>query len=153
MRSCIFYHQANQLKRENPMSKSVLLNIGKSKTAARKLAGQISLPDLAAAISNLQSAERFLAKQAAKKEAVQKTQQIKKAISMLDRMGLKPEDLKKSQLKIRGGKKAVVRQRKVAAKYRITVDGVTTDWSGRGRMPVVFRQAIGKKGSIEKYRI
>jgi len=135
------------------MSKSALLKIGKSKTAARKIAGQVSLSDLGAAIKNLQSAERFLIKQAAKQESAKKTQQIKKALSMLDRMGLKPEDLGKAKLSRKKTSKAGGAKRKVAAKYRITVNGVTTDWSGRGRMPVVFRSAIGKNGSIEKYLI
>lgn len=130
------------------MSKSALIKIGKSKTAARKMASQISLSELGSAIKNLQSAEQFLAKQAAKKASVKKAQQIKKAMSILDRMGLTPEDL--SQSKTRPG---IARKRKVAAKYQITVKGVTTQWSGRGRMPVVFRQAIGKNGSIEKYLI
>ncbi|MDC6471602.1 H-NS histone family protein [Luminiphilus sp.] len=135
------------------MSKSALLKIGKSKTTARKIAGQVSLSDLGAAIKNLQSAERFLAEQAAKKESTKKAQQIKKAMSMLDRMGLKPEDLGRAKRPQKKASKNPGVKRKVAAKYRITVKGVTTDWSGRGRMPVVFREAIGKNGTIEKHLI
>ena len=135
------------------MSKSALLKIGKSKTTARRIAGQVSLSDLNAAIKNLQSAERVLVKQVAKKESVKKAQQIKKAMSMLDRMGLKPEDLGKAKRSPKKVRKTSGAKRKVAAKYRITVKGVTTDWSGRGRMPVVFREAIGKNGSIDKYLI
>ncbi|MDA0630121.1 MAG: H-NS family nucleoid-associated regulatory protein [Proteobacteria bacterium] len=88
-----------------------------------------------------------------KKSERKKAQQIKKAMSILDRMGLRPEDLGKSKTRPGIGRKASGRKRKVAAKYQITVKGITTQWSGRGRMPVVFRQAIGKNGSIEKYLI
>jgi len=72
---------------------------------------------------------------------------------MLDRMGLKPEDLGKSSKRtIRPIKKSSA-TRKVAAKYRITVNGVVTEWSGRGRMPVVFRDAAGKDGNLSRYLI
>ena len=72
---------------------------------------------------------------------------------MLDRMGLKPEDLGKAKKPQQKASKTTGVKRKVAAKYRITVKGVTTEWSGRGRMPVVFREAIGKNGTIEKHLI
>ena len=135
------------------MSKSALLKIAKSKTVARKIASQVSLPELAAAVNNLQSAEQFLKKQAAKKESADKTKKIKKAISILNNMGLKPEDLGSS--KNGSGAKRCSKQtsRKVPAKYRITVKGATTEWSGRGRMPVVFRDAMSKSGSLNKYLI
>ena len=135
------------------MSKAALTKIAKSKTVARKVASQLNLPDLDAAIRNLQAAKQFLAKQAAKKNDAQRARQIKKAISMLDRMGLKPEDLGKSSKRtIRPTKKSSA-TRKVAAKYRITVKGVVTEWSGRGRMPVVFRDAAGKDGNLSRYLI
>ena len=135
------------------MSKSSLLKIGQSKTIARKIASQVSLGELQRAIQNLQSAQVFLAKQAEKKADAQRAQKIKKAMSLLDRMGLKPEDLgSTSKSSSRANKKSHT-SRKVAAKYRITVDGVTTEWSGRGRMPVVFRNAMGKRGSIDSYLI
>jgi DNA-binding protein H-NS len=135
------------------MSKTALVKIAKSKTAARKVASQLNLPDLDAAIRNLQAAKQFLAKQAAKKNDAQRARQIKKAMSMLDRMGLKPEDLGKSSKRtIRPIKKSSA-TRKVAAKYRITVNGVVTEWSGRGRMPVVFRDAAGKDGNLSRYLI
>ena len=135
------------------MSKAVLIKISQSKTVARKSASQITPSELNAAIQNLIAAKDFLAKQAARKSSAQKAKQIKKAISMLDQMGLKPEDL--ARPKRRSGKpaKKSAPKRKVAAKYRITVKGVVTEWSGRGRMPVVFREAIGNSGDISRYLI
>ena len=135
------------------MSKSALLKISHSKTVARKIASQVSLGELQKAIQNLQAAQVFLAKQAEKKADAQKAQKIKKAMSLLDRMGLKPEDLGGARKSLGRAKTKARTPRKVAAKYRITVDGVTTEWSGRGRMPVVFRNAIGKRGSIDSYLI
>jgi DNA-binding protein H-NS len=135
------------------MSKAALLKIAKSKTAARKMASQLNLPDLDAAILNLQSAKQFLAKQAEKKSDAQKAKQIKKALSMLDRMGLKPQDLGKSSARNKKPTRKGSPTRKVAAKYRITVKGVVTEWSGRGRMPVVFRDAAGKDGNLSRYLI
>ena len=72
---------------------------------------------------------------------------------MLNQMGLKPEDLSRAK---KGGAKTNKKtsaKRKVAAKYRITVKGVVTEWSGRGRMPVVFREVLGKNGSLDRYLI
>lgn len=130
------------------MSKAALINISKSKTAARKAASQLTPAELDAAIRNLEAAKQFLAKQAAKKSSAQKAKQIKKVISLMDQMGLKPEDLTEPK---KAGKYST--KRKVAPKYRIAVKGVVTEWSGRGRMPVVFREAIGKKGDLERYLI
>ena len=135
------------------MSKAALITISKSKTAARKAASQIAPAELDAAIRNLQAAKQFLAKQAEKKNSAQKAKQIKKVMSLLDQMGLKPEDLGKSRKASKRSTKKSAPKRKVPAKYRITVKGVITEWSGRGRMPVVFREAAGKKGDLSRYLI
>ena len=135
------------------MSKSALLKIAKSKTAARKIASQVPLSELAAAVNNLQSAEQFLKKQAAKKESTDKTKKIKKAISILSNMGLKPEDLGTGKNGSGARRANTKKSRKVAAKYRITAKGVTTEWSGRGRMPLAFKDAMRKSGSLDKYLI
>ena len=135
------------------MSKAALINISKSKRFARKAASQIMLSELDAAIHNLEAAKQFLAKQAARNSSAQKAKKIKKVMSLMDQMGLKPEDLTKPKKTVikKAGKYSP--KRKVAPKYRITVKGVVTEWSGRGRMPVVFREAIGKNGDLERYLI
>jgi len=135
------------------MSKLALLKIAKSKTVARKAASQLTTAEVDAVIRNLQAARQFLAKQAAKKDSAQKAKQIKKVMSMLDQMGLKPEDLGKSQKQDAKTARKSAPKRKVPPKYRITVKGVVTEWSGRGRMPVVFRDALGKKGDLSRYQI
>ncbi len=49
------------------------------------------------------------------------------------------------------------KQRKRGAKrpvkYTITVDGVATNWTGIGRMPVVFAQAIANGKSLESFSV
>ena len=46
----------------------------------------------------------------------------------------------------RGPKKGI----KVAAKYALKVKGETHRWTGRGRMPLVFKTYVEKGGSLEK---
>lgn len=135
------------------MSKAALITISRSKTAARKAASQITSAELDTAIRNLQAAKQFLEKQAEKKSSAQKSKQIKKVMSLLDQMGLKPEDLGKLRKATTRSTKKLAPRRKIPAKYRITVKGVVTEWSGRGRMPVVFREAAVKKGGLSRYLI
>ena len=133
------------------MSKAALLRISKSKTVARKIAGEVAPRELDAAITNLKAAREFLVKQAEKNEQANRARKIKKAMSMLDQLGLKPEDLGKA--KKTGSANQSSTKKKVPAKYRIEVSGVVTEWTGRGRMPVVFRAAAGKKGGLSRYLI
>ena len=102
-------------------------------------------------MNNLQSAEQFL-KAGAKKESADKTKKIKK-ISILNNMGLKPEDLGSGKNGSGAKRGSKLTSRRVPAKYRITVKGATTEWSGRGRMPLVFKDAMRKSGSLDKYLI
>ena len=101
------------------MSKAALLKIGRSKTAARKIASQVALIELDAVITNLTAAKEFLTKQAAKSEQTNKARKIKKVMSMLDQMGLKPEDLGKADTATSKTTKRPSAKKKVPAKYRI----------------------------------
>ena len=58
----------------------------------------------------------------------------------------KPRSAAKSTVGKRGPKKGT----KVAAKYALKVKGVTHRWTGRGRMPLVFKTYVEKGGSLEK---
>lgn len=135
------------------MSKATLIKISESKMAARKMASQISATELDSVISNLKAARDFLAKQAANRAVAQREQKIKKAMSMLKKLGLNPEDLARSSGIPRNSKKNSTSRNKVSAKYRITVNGVVSEWSGRGRMPVVFRDAMERNGDLLRYVI
>ena len=103
--------------------------IAKSKATANKLAKNLPLDQLEAA--------------------------IKKVSALMDDMGLTPSDLKEAGLKA----KARVRKRKpgakktdpkkgtkVAPKYELKVIGETHRWTGRGRMPLVFKAYLEKGG-------
>ena len=135
------------------MSKATLIKISESKMAARKMASQISATELDSVISNLKAARDFLAKQATNRAVAQREQKIKKAMSMLKKLGLNPEDLARSSGVPRNSKKNSTSRNKVSAKYRITVNGVVSEWSGRGRMPVVFRDAMERNGDLLRYVI
>lgn len=131
------------------MSKATLLKMAKSKTAARKIASQVSSTELGLVIRNLESAKEFLDKKAERTRNAQKTQRIKKVMAMLDKMNLTAEDLPRSQKPTNKSKP----NRQVPAKYRITVKGAVTEWSGRGRMPLVFRDALTKNPNLDRYLI
>jgi len=140
------------------MSKATLAKLAKSKTEARKIAAQISTSQLDSAINNLVAARAFLAKQATKRATIDRRKKIKKAMTFLDRMGLTPDDLERLAPSTRKktakkSEKPPAAKRKVAPKYRIKVNGKVTLWTGRGRMPVVFREAINKNGDLGKYLI
>ena len=98
------------------VSKATLIKISKSKTAARKMASQISATELDSVISNLKAARDFLAKQAANRAVAQREQKIKKAMSMLKKLGLNPEDLARSSGIPRNSKKNSTSRNKVSAK-------------------------------------
>ena len=131
-------------------SKAALLRISKSKTAARKIASEVAPRELDAAITNLKAAREFLVKQAAKNEQANRARKIKKAMSVLDQLGLKAEDLGKA--KKTGSASQSSTKKKVPVKYRIEVNGVVTEWPGRGRL-LFFREAAGKKGGLSRYLI
>ena len=56
------------------------------------------------------------------------------------------QDVVEAKSKRKSGKKRPV-------KYKIIVDGQTTSWTGVGRMPVVFKDALEKGQSLEDFAI
>ena len=42
---------------------------------------------------------------------------------------------------------------KVAPKYKITSEGKTHQWTGHGRMPLVFKHFAGQGGSLDQCRV
>ena len=47
-------------------------------------------------------------------------------------------------------RKSVLKGKKIAAKYQIKAGGKNLTWTGRGRMPVAFREFVAKGGSLDK---
>ena len=143
-----------------------LLSAAKSKVAANKMAKSMAPEDLERAIKNLQAAATKIKKGEAEKAARQRAANLKKLKSMMTEMGLSAADvrgLSGAKAKKRAGrpKKAAAKRKaaakkgpkkgtKVAPKYQLKVGKQTHKWTGRGRMPLVFKEHVAKGGSLEK---
>lgn len=82
----------------------------------------------------------------ARQEKLAKLEEIKK---QMEEAGIDVADLQdvtETKPKRKSGKKRPV-------KYKITVDGETVAWTGVGRMPVVFKDALAKGQSLEDFAI
>ena len=144
----------------------MLLSAAKSKVAANKMAKSMALEDLERAIQNLQAAATKIKKGEAEKAARQRAANLKKLKSMMTEMGLSAADVRGlggAKAKKRPGrpkkvaakrkaaaKKGPKRGTKVAPKYQLKVGKQTHKWTGRGRMPLVFKEHVAKGGSLEK---
>ena len=143
-----------------------LLSAAKSKVSANKIAKSMAPEDLERAIQNLQAAATKIKKGEAEKAARQRAANLKKLKSMMTEMGLSAADVRGlggSNAKKRPGrpKKTVAKRKaaakkgpkkgtKVAPKYQLKVGKQTHKWTGRGRMPLVFKEHVAKGGSLEK---
>ena len=126
----------------------------------------MALEDLERAIKNLQAAATKIKKGEAEKAAQRRAANLKKLKSMMTEMGLSAADvrgLSGAKAKRRPGrpKKAAAKRKatakkgpkkgiKVAPKYQLKVGKQTHKWTGRGRMPLVFKEHVAKGGSLEK---
>jgi len=143
-----------------------LLSAAKSKVAANKMAKSMAPDDLERAIRNLQAAATKIKKGEAEKAARQRAANLKKLQSMITEMGLSAADVRglgSTKAKGRPGrpKKAAAKRKaaakkgpkkgsKVAPKYQLKVGKQTHKWTGRGRMPLIFKEHVAKGGSLEK---
>ena len=133
-----------------------LKKVAASKAFANKVASQLGAAELEKAISNLREGAIKVKRREARKAAKKQAANISKLKQLIDEMGLPPKELKnlvigKSAAEVT--KKAKKRTRKVAPKYRITVGGKAHLWSGRGRMPLVFKEYLEKGGTMDKLLI
>ena len=142
----------------------VISALAKSKASANRVAKSLESKMVKAAISNLQTALKTLEAREAAKESKRRDANIKKLSAMMAEMGLSAADLSagggkktrkkaaaKTKSKAASKKKAGPRRgTKVAPKYQIVVDGKKIKWTGRGRMPVAFRDFVEKGGSLEQ---
>ena len=144
-----------------PVNK-MLLSAAKSKVAASKMAKSLAPDDLDLAIKNLQAAAVKIKKGVADKAARQRAVNLKKLESMMAEMGLSAADVR--GLSRAGSKKPPGRPKKmavkrkvgpkkgtkVAPKYQLKVGKQLHKWTGRGRMPLVFKEHVAKGGSLEQ---
>ena len=143
-----------------------LLSAANSKVAANKMAKSMAPEDLERAIKNLQAAATKIKKGEAEKAARQRAANLKKLKSMMTELGLSAADVrglggtkakkrpgrpKKTAAKRKAtAKKGPKKGTKVAPKYQLKVGKQTHKWTGRGRMPIVFKEYVAKGGALEK---
>ena len=144
------------------MAKNALTHIADSKAAANRLAKRLTIKQLEKAIANLQgaldNAKKLESEKAAKKQAAN----LKKLKAMMAEMGLSAADLRKVAGKPPAKRKTAAKKvsakskgdprkgKKIAPKYQLKVGKQTHKWTGRGRMPLVFKEHVAKGGSLEK---
>ena len=142
----------------------MLLRIAKSKAAANRVARGLNTSDLKKAIDHLQSALVTAKKREAKKAATKQAADLKKLKAIMAKMGLSAADVKKlmatppkrkaGSKKTKAKRKTGVRKgQKVAPKYQLKIGKETHKWTGRGRMPLVFKEFVEAGGSLDKCSI
>jgi DNA-binding protein H-NS len=141
--------------------------IAKSKATANRVAKAIDLVQLKQAIAHLQEALKTAQTREATKDSKRRAANIKKLTSLMAEMGLSPQDItknalktpaKKSTKKSKASMKSTTKKskvgpkkgRKVAPKYKITSEGKTHKWTGRGRMPIVFKNFVENGGTLDQ---
>ena len=143
------------------MSSNILLSIAKSKATANRAAKSLEINDLKKAIDHLQAALITAEKREAKRAATKQAADLKKLKSMMEKMGISASDVKKlmaTPVERKAGKKTTSTKlktgprkgKKVAPKYQLKVGRQLHKWTGRGRMPLVFRDFVEKGGSLDK---
>ena len=144
------------------MSTKFLKGIAKSKLAARRAAEMLSDDELSSVIANLRTAKTSKAKREKEKAAKLRAANIKKVQTLMNQLGISAIDVKSSAASGKP-KKAVSKKRKptkkktgpkkgskVAPKYQLKTGDQVHKWTGRGRMPLVFKEHLAKNGSLEK---
>ena len=143
------------------MTANTLLGIAKSKSTANRLAKSLSAAELKKAIDLLQSALTAIQKRESAKAAKKQAADLKKLKAMMAKMGLSAADVRKltaPQTKRKTTSKKTAAKpktgprkgKRVAPKYQLKVGKETHKWTGRGRMPLVFKEFLDKNGSLDK---
>ena len=139
-----------------------LAKIAHSKASANRVAKSLSSSQLKSAISNLQSALKATEAREATRDSKRRAANIKKLAAMMAKMGLTASDIagksprkpgKKAVQQSKAGAKSKAgprKRNKVAPKYKITSEGKTHQWTGRGRMPLVFKHFVEQGGSLDQ---
>ncbi|NQZ29654.1 MAG: H-NS histone family protein [Oceanospirillaceae bacterium] len=114
------------------------------KNSLRKQCQELSVDELSKIITDLgdileEHKELELARSQAESEKAEKIEAIRKA---MQESGIGFEDLREIV--------PTVVKKKVQAKYRVTVDDITHEWSGRGRTPVVFQQYFDENNATKE---
>ena len=127
-----------------------IASIAKSKVAANRALKSLTIEQAERAIANLTVATETARAREAERAEKKKAIAVKKLKTMMDEMGISAADITGSDsAPAVSARKARKKSGKVPAKYSITVDGETHQWTGRGRTPVVFRNYVEQGGSLD----
>ena len=137
--------------------KHLLANVANSRAAANSAAKGLTLDQLRSAVINLNKVIAALEKREAKK----REGDLKKLRSVMAEMKLTSEEISMlsahrapgkttSKNKPAAKKRGSLKGSKVPPKYQIKVGKQLHKWTGRGRMPLVFKDYLEKGGSLEK---
>ena len=110
----------------------------------------------------MQSALKATEAREAARDSKRRAANIKKLAAMMAKMGLSASDIagkssqksgKKPTKQSKAGIKSKTgprKRNKVAPKYKIASEGTTHQWTGRGRMPLVFKHFVEQGGSLDQ---
>ena len=117
----------------------------------KKATSDLSYDELVEAKSKLEKIieEREGEEEARREAEAAKLQKIEEIQRLMQEAGVSPDELGT----VAAATKAKTTSRKVAPKYRIFVEGVEYNWTGRGRKPFVFEQALAAGKSLDDFLI
>ena len=134
------------------MNESLALqSIAKSKAVANRAVKSLDIQQIERALANLSAAAEKLKERESSRAQRKKEVAVKKLKSMMNELGISAADITGTSKPKSNGKRTTGPKKgnKVAPKYQVTVDGVTHQWTGRGRTPVVFRSHVENGGSLD----
>jgi DNA-binding protein H-NS len=134
------------------MNESLALqSIAKSKAAANRAVKSLDIQQIERALANLSAAAEKIKERESLRAHRKKEVAVKKLKSMMNELGISAADITGTSKSKGNGKRTTGPRKgnKVAPKYQLTVDGVTHQWTGRGRTPVVFRSHVESGGSLD----
>jgi DNA-binding protein H-NS len=128
-----------------------LQSIAKSKAAANRAVKSLDIQQIERALANLSAAAKTVKERESLRAQRKKELAVKKLKSMMDELGISAADITGASQSRASGKRSPgpKKGKKVAPKYQITVGGVTHQWTGRGRTPVIFRSHVESGGSLD----
>ena len=129
----------------------VLKSIAKSKAAANRAVKSLDIQQLERALANLTAAAETIKERESLRAQRKKEVAVRKLKSMMDDLGISAADITGASKPKGNGKRATGPKKgnKVAPKDKLAVDGVTHQWTGRGRTPVVFKSHVENGGSLD----
>lgn len=138
------------------MTSAELTPLAKSKIKTRAAVKGMTLEQVQKLIDNLNDVLASVKKKEETRAEASKKSKIAKIKALMAESGLAPDDLKASVVG-KGRKKAAKPKKKakakVAAKYRLVIDGEEHLWSGRGRPPRVFKDYMDAGNSKDSCAI